>query len=719
MASEKQEENLVHAGALKHQAVLYVIGHLEYFPPKSLSLLPVSVRKEILSMIPAIDVLDLENTEFMRDIDVDQSWKGIYESRVPRNMQTALADLFKCRPEIDRVCNDLSWKDKFLLCSFDAATASKYYRQGSQEVCLFELLMFLVKTNDLPCFKCLPQTFQKLFSLKGFRFVVSNPISFYSRLVLNSVYSSLLSPMPPPPPQLPGQPNTPQTKLKNFLNIIETMKFLQERCNFRPRILLLHSVLIRDLPPAALWPTVHLTGVGSPNFLNALTDFLKDVQILCMRSRAWNPAKNLPVLRLILQILTTNNSRMMSGLILDLVNIGVPVQAQILGTISSVLNGFVARGLAPLGVMHNTPYDSLNVLGVYFSLDSADEMKQINAIIRSQPQLEVLKIDCNIKAVTFNPRPLEVGVYVSLFESITMLVFSNPCLQQIQLSQVTITNSALQNLLYHFLTSSSTYEQELSLFYLGILQSPMKSSTPVCKSEGTQDAGKHGPRSLNLLKCHFTPELCEWLAGFPKIKLNFLKITCTDPTDNLSALSAMSNLQHLEVKHIDVSVVSGQDLYSPLKNLFSRQTCERHTAELFILSIRKEDMESLVAVLDSCVRQFTKLHLCFTTSAIRDEGLFGTVLKSLFGLPYLNELILVLSCQGFRKSHLHHIIQLWENISNKNSLKSFGIRGDSTTRLSNLAFDLKERVCATADHYCDADECGCLSTRRPISVLKD
>ncbi len=706
---------LAAAGPLKHQTTLFVIGNLEKFPQSSLSLLPISVRMDILLAIPIIDVQKLTTTPFMKDIDLNVIWKRLYETRIPKNMQMALTDVLK-RPEIDRACLDLSWKEKFLLCCFDAATASKFYRQSANCVMyLFEMIMFFVNKNDYRSYSYLPNNFQSpTFNVRISGKMVASHLStpFVSRISNDDLYSSLLSPMPP---QAQSQPNTAQS-IESFVNIVEVMKFLQNFFQFHPRILLLHNVTILDITQNVLWPTAHISGFATPNATSVLTNFLQDVQLVCMRSRGWNPAKNLSILRTIFQVMIFNRKRMLTGIVLDLLNIGVPAQNQVLAMVSSTLTGLL---IIPHRQMHirapgHSPYNCLTIFSIHLSMESAEEMKHITAIIRSQMQLEFARIDCNHKSLLFEPRPFEADVYSSLFESATMQVFTNPALQKLEIRQVMVPCSVFQNLLFHFLTSTSTSEQQLSLSCLGISQSPLKSRIPVCKSEGASDAGRHGSRSLRLHMCHFPPEVFEWLCLFPKIRLKSLEIIATEVTDNLSALVTLSKLTNLEIVHMTLSVVSVQHLWIPLTALLSAKQSElkvKVTASLIVRNVSKEYAPHLLDILVKSARVFLKLHIGLGSSTVQDIDLFQSLLEVVFGLPYLSDLSLVLVCPALRSDNVNHIVRIWERISNRTRFKSLSIIGDSTLYSSNLTEPLKDALHSMAWHYCHPDACGCLNAK--------
>ena len=706
-------ESLTVAAPLKHQSMLFVIGNLQDLNIQQLSLLPVTVKRDILLSLPVVDVQRLENnTPFMKDIDMNNVWKTLFECRIPKNMQTALLDLLR-RQEIDGTGLDLSWKEQFLLCCFDTATASKFYRQANCVIYLFEIIMFCVDKNDLPWFKCLPNNFKSLFNLKSSKLIGTLKESItVSRLVNTGLYTTLLSPMPPPAQQQGQlQHSSLAQPVEKFVNIALVMKFLQSFFQFRPRILLLHNVTILDITQNILWPTAHISGITTANMTAMLADFLQDVQMVCMRSRGWNPAKNLSVLRTIFQILVSNKKKMLTGIVLDLLNIGIPAQNQILAVVSSCLTGLILTPhQAHVRATRQSPYDSLTTFSVYFALEAADEIKHINTIIRSQLQLEIAKVNCNIKTIAFEPRPFVTEVYSSLFESCTMIAFTNPSLKQLELSQVTVHSSIFMNLLFHFLTSTCNTEQLLSISCMGIVQFPVKSKVPVCRSESANDAGRHGPRSLKLHLCHFSPEVYDWLCGFPKIILKSLELISTDVTDNLSALMSLSKLDNLQVTDISVSAISSQDLWHPLAALLTKNLSSKLklTASLTIRNISKEHVNHLVDILQSNTRVFVKLFFVLSAPLVKDIDQFNSLLKALFSLPYRNSLILGVVSPGFRRHHILNIIHGWEAIGNKERFRSLTIIGDSTVSLSNLPFELRESLYSMATHYCDTDQCGCM-----------
>ena len=54
----------------------YIAKHLEEFPISYLSLLPLSIRKDLLWRLPIADVcLRLENSDFVKGLDMAAYWK--------------------------------------------------------------------------------------------------------------------------------------------------------------------------------------------------------------------------------------------------------------------------------------------------------------------------------------------------------------------------------------------------------------------------------------------------------------------------------------------------------------------------------------------------------------------------------------------------------------------------------------------------------------------
>ena len=53
----------------------FILMHLDEIPSSYLSLLPLSIRKEILNRLPIADVCQLEETPFVNGLDLEAHWK--------------------------------------------------------------------------------------------------------------------------------------------------------------------------------------------------------------------------------------------------------------------------------------------------------------------------------------------------------------------------------------------------------------------------------------------------------------------------------------------------------------------------------------------------------------------------------------------------------------------------------------------------------------------
>ena len=75
--------------SLQLQCMMFILSHSftpgneNYISIKSLSLLPVSKRKELLLLLPAVDVCKLEDTPVTYDISMNEIWEEIYKDRMP------------------------------------------------------------------------------------------------------------------------------------------------------------------------------------------------------------------------------------------------------------------------------------------------------------------------------------------------------------------------------------------------------------------------------------------------------------------------------------------------------------------------------------------------------------------------------------------------------------------------------------------------------------
>ena len=63
---------------LAQQCLCFVVMHLEEFPTDYLSLLPLPMRREMLRALPIADVCHLEETSFIKGLDMTEYWKSAY-----------------------------------------------------------------------------------------------------------------------------------------------------------------------------------------------------------------------------------------------------------------------------------------------------------------------------------------------------------------------------------------------------------------------------------------------------------------------------------------------------------------------------------------------------------------------------------------------------------------------------------------------------------------
>ena len=65
------------AVSLQKQCLVYIACRLEYFPPKTLALLPPYMQMEVVRSLPVADVCALEGTVLAKTIDFDSIWKKV------------------------------------------------------------------------------------------------------------------------------------------------------------------------------------------------------------------------------------------------------------------------------------------------------------------------------------------------------------------------------------------------------------------------------------------------------------------------------------------------------------------------------------------------------------------------------------------------------------------------------------------------------------------
>ena len=80
--------------SLELQCLYSLVGRLEEYSPKSLSLLPPPLRRQLLLRLPVADICRLENDPvFMSGLDPDAIWRGLLESRVSFGYHVSVREL--------------------------------------------------------------------------------------------------------------------------------------------------------------------------------------------------------------------------------------------------------------------------------------------------------------------------------------------------------------------------------------------------------------------------------------------------------------------------------------------------------------------------------------------------------------------------------------------------------------------------------------------------
>ena len=121
--------------SLQDQCHLFIVGYLfesdkgeEGIPISLLALLPLSIRRQLLLLLPVIDVCRLENTPFTHGIAMDAIWETLYNKRLPvRHKEQAVDDGYyfyipaEWKKERGLSCN---WKQSYFLSFFSFCAGS-------------------------------------------------------------------------------------------------------------------------------------------------------------------------------------------------------------------------------------------------------------------------------------------------------------------------------------------------------------------------------------------------------------------------------------------------------------------------------------------------------------------------------------------------------------------------------------------------------------------
>jgi len=99
---------IAYPAPLQLQCLLYLVGHLDEITSTAIGLLPHHIRHELLLLLPAVDVCQLEGISVTADLPMDEIWETLYHDRIAMNMRNAIHDsLYKFGITFS------SWKEKY------------------------------------------------------------------------------------------------------------------------------------------------------------------------------------------------------------------------------------------------------------------------------------------------------------------------------------------------------------------------------------------------------------------------------------------------------------------------------------------------------------------------------------------------------------------------------------------------------------------------------
>ena len=91
-------EEISDVKSLAKQCQWYIFMHMEEFPTSSLSLLPLSTREKLLRRLPVADVCLLEDSNFMKEIDMGDYWSiCTFEANEMQDIKYLLQEMRKAQ----------------------------------------------------------------------------------------------------------------------------------------------------------------------------------------------------------------------------------------------------------------------------------------------------------------------------------------------------------------------------------------------------------------------------------------------------------------------------------------------------------------------------------------------------------------------------------------------------------------------------------------------
>lgn len=484
---------------------------------------------------------------------------------------------------------------------------------------------------------------------------------------------------------------------------------LMEKCHFKPKVLYISSSLFFRSP-------FYFMRSISEESRKIFREFLSDTQAIVFSSHDevtehWNPDDNCEYLEdtfscrkdmicsHVMETILCSSSPKLESVYID--DKCPPLHAElIISTVGDVC-GKETHWIKDENLHNNIPYKYLK--RVYISMDTwkvSDEMSydsapRLTSAIQTQTSLEVVQFRRWPRSLCWqdaeHPGYYQKKDFVQLFRVLVFL-FKQPQFQMLELKSNSIIHSTLQDILHTFFAALSPNHQTLKLESVTIIQEPQDDMMPdVVMMLDSSDAFLR--KSLHLSNMELTPSEEMLIFSYPLLKLeslaliNLTSLSQSKSLERAADLLCMNKISHLKtliLKDIIMCHFHPQDIVSLLLQSPNLNHVEIKHVDIgpggFLPSLPHE----ISKLKELCVLKLVRLDL-----GKQSERLFHQLCVAILSLPCVSTLTLDLSSNELSLHHVTVILDTWKHLCSGKKLQELVLSGNNlelgSLPLANIA----------------------------------
>ncbi len=664
--------------SLQHLTFVHLATHLDHYPPDTIALLPCRLRRELLTLLPPVDLLQLEQTSVCEGVNTNEVWKHICQRQdfsslrpaafggvLPTRYISTLTSNARASAVNKDTSLSVGWRTFFVTVACNLLLCAQQ----------IPLVQFFEHSHDGQLKK------QHSIYFLLLQYLFCNQFRFSKRYVKErgSLYMFVYG-------QKVQPPRFAQYTSVNEVCITPTelVMFLTDTCCVYPTSLIVDCDLCNVVQFCE-----------APNGEKILQLFLSRVQHLCFTSQIMSSTSSLTVTHLLSSIFSSPSPQLVSlSVCLEdeqqerycpvnrRDNKGNSFLRPILGVIRPFFADFredsspefsptLSAGMSGTSVGH--PYMGLKRLKMSNShrhpVASSSCAKYFFEIAQAQQQLEELEITGWWTWSEKQTSSVSLGLVCSLF------FYSH--LSTVELRQLDLPACMVQSLVEAFLRSPSAHRQEFTLYSVWMYGDCKANVTSILNCPWLSEVpAVFGQKFLNFRSMYIPNSFIEWLVTLECIRVNAL-VLCDIQYDRdmypggiVGALGAHKDCQiqrlHLST-HTQYCPSEGLDLLmqNPVLKELTLTGPKNQLFDRLLTGLRHQNTMSNLRKISIRQTSFVTMETC----------VFEHLATAIVSLPQLANLTLEITDCQLLPEQIISLGRVWRE-SGEKKLQMFVLRAD-------------------------------------------